>query len=274
MIRTCTIIHRLTKMVGIVGILLAVTGPARANEDSLCASELLPLIEPAYVSVEDALTRLSLLEEALLEIGDRRVIFVSVYVRMTGGIKEHIEANFFLDREWMTDLTVIFANFYRQALLDFECGRLDQVPQAWQLAFASARRGDAGVLQEAALGINAHINHDLALAIYQASLDPNRSIRHEDHKLVNDVLASVIDDVQDFLVEQYDPDLAGLDSRFGRLDEILFVGALRQWSERAWRSAVVLNDVPGARIYEFMRRRLDESSAATARRILRLRPRD
>lgn len=77
-----------------------------------------------------------------------------------------------------------FANYYREALLNWELGNERKVPRAWRQAFSNAQGNEylcvwawgvvpfltsASILiiQHLFLGANAHINNDLAQALAQ-----------------------------------------------------------------------------------------------------------
>lgn len=78
------------------------------------------------------------------------------------------------------------------------------------------------------MGINAHINFDLVLTIYdmlkeewsQLS-DLERQDRYEDHVKVNDIIYNSIDAVQDTIIEKEHPSMDIIDKLFGRVDEYL-----------------------------------------------------
>jgi hypothetical protein len=55
------------------------------------------------------------------------------------------------------------------------------------------------VAQDVVLGINAHVNYDLALALSLVGVDPDRETKYADHCAVNDVLGRLVDDVRDRL---------------------------------------------------------------------------
>lgn len=217
-------------------------GPTVVPEDPDPAS--LELVEPAYESVTDAFRRLRALEEHLRTAGDRRAVFLTVYSRMTEAILEAIEAGAFEDSDWMREYTVQFADHYRRAFLAFEQGRLGDVPNPWQVAFGTAMEESALVVQDAFLGINAHINFDLALTLREVGIDPRRGQKHADHRRVDDVLSDLIDAQQTALAELYAPGLAGIDRVFGRFDEQLSLLSMGQGRAHAWRTAVVLTDLP------------------------------
>jgi Family of unknown function (DUF5995) len=80
---------------------------------------ILPLIESAYQSIEDAVQRLAQLEQAFYDRRDRRAIFVTAYLNITRAVKLRVEENWFQDNPWVTRYDLSFANLYREALLAF-----------------------------------------------------------------------------------------------------------------------------------------------------------
>lgn len=98
-------------------------------------------------------------------------------------------------------------------------------------------------LQQVLLGINAHINHDLPLALadvlddWEGLAEEIRTNRHEDHEAVNDVIIASIDLVQGSVVNEVMPILGVLDTLLGRLDEAVFTATVRSWREHAWDEA-------------------------------------
>ncbi|SDF90680.1 DUF5995 family protein [Halorientalis regularis] len=206
-------------------------------------AELVGVAQGAFESVADAAERLRTLEDRLREREDRRAVFLTIYTRMTERISARIAAGGFRDPEWMRAYTTRFANYYRRAFLAFERGELGAVPDPWRIAFGTATGSDALVLQDAFLGINAHINYDLALTLRDVGIDADRAAKRADHRAVNEVLARLIDAQQRALAEVYAAGVADVDAALGRLDERLSLLGLREGREQAWRVAVVLTDV-------------------------------
>ena len=157
------------------------TGPAefRSHADARPRPDpaILPLIVDPFESVADAHDRLTTLEATFRERGDRRGAFLCVYARVTEAVGAAIGDGAFVDSEWVTDYLVTFADLYREALLAYETGDLVALPDPWQVAFETAERGDALVVQDVALGINAHVNYDLALALHRVGVGPDRRAR-------------------------------------------------------------------------------------------------
>lgn len=224
-------------------------GPVRREVDPDPA--LVEPIERSFESVDDTLCGLETLEARLRERGDRRAVFLTVYSRMTRAIRANIERERFADPAWMCRYTVSFADYYRRAFLAFERGRLGAVPAPWRIAFDTAVRGEGLVVQDAFLGINAHINYDLGLTLVDVGLDPDRAGKRRDHRAVNRVLRRLVDAQQDALVDIYAPGIADVDATFSRFDETFALLGMTEGREQAWRVAVVVTDVdyPPVRTY-------------------------
>jgi hypothetical protein len=204
---------------------------------------LLTAVEEPFETVDGVFDRLRDLERRLREAGDRRAVFLTVYTRMTAAVHAAIDAGRFADPDWMRRYTVTFADYYRRAFRDFERGNLDAVPDPWIVAFAAAVEGSALVAQDAFLGINAHINYDLALTLRDVEIDPDRPRKRADHRSINDVLAGLIDAQQVALADLYAPGLADVDATLGRFDEALALFSMTEGRAWAWRVATVLTDV-------------------------------
>ncbi len=248
--RCCRIIVMVLAAAPACAPVIPATAPPPDSQAPVCTSHL-PALDRSYTTVGQALRHLKTLERTLLEDGDLRAAFVSVYAQITRVLEAAIENHQFQDAEWVSSLTVTFANLYRQALFNFECGRLSRVPGAWRLAFDTALSGRANALQAVVLSINAHVNHDLALALFQASIATGRELRHQDHALITRILVREIDAVQERLADLYDPALTKLDKRFWRFDETWVASNLDSWREGAWEAAVKLTDDqhPGAMLW-------------------------
>lgn len=203
---------------------------------------VLDLVAEPFDSVADAHRRLCALERVFYERGDRRGPFLAIYSRVTEEVGREIDAGSFNDPAWVESYLVAFADLYRQALRCFETGDLETLADPWQVAFESARRGNSLVAQDAVLGINAHVNYDLALALTTVGVGPEREQKYADHCAVNAILRRLVDEVQDRLADRYAPGLSDVDESLGRLDEALSFVALSEGRDTAWRAAVALSD--------------------------------
>jgi hypothetical protein len=219
-----------------------------------------------YQRLDDVVAGLGGLEREAIDRRDRRAIFLTVYGEMSREMKRLVEARAFADNEWVARYTVAFANFYREAYDAYE--RRTPVAKCWRIAFDTANRGAALVAQDLLLGINAHINHDLALALEVIGIDPDRDARLADHTAVNEVLRSLTDAVSARVSELYAPGLAGVDECAGTLDEDVSNFSLALARENAWEAAVALANARSEIERRAIRRLLDVRGSAIARLIL------
>ncbi len=116
------------------------------------------------------------------------------------------------------------------------------VPDPWRLSFETSLSGESLVTQDILLGINAHVNYDLALALAEVGIDPQRHAKYDDHRRINRVLRRLVDEEQDLIAARYADGIADIDESFGRLDETLSFFTLREGRRNAWRGAVALTD--------------------------------
>lgn len=230
---------------------------------------LTPLpLPPRFASLTEAADGLEALEHALRKRQDRRAIFTSAYLNITRAIAQALEAGTFRDGAWTTRYTIAFANLYRSALLAYEQGDIAAVPKSWRIAFATACGGRALVIQDLVLGINAHINHDLALALVEIGIDPDRAARYADHCTVNQVLHTAVDPMQERVGRLYAPILNLLDRGCERLDEEIACFSVAKARESAWTTALALTNARDESERAAIRTSLDDRSAVLARLIL------
>jgi hypothetical protein len=211
------------------------------------ASELLTLVEEPYAEVGEAHRRLRELRSAFESRNDRRAVFLSIYTEMTGAVADRIQQRRFDDPGWVGEYLVAFANLYRKAVRDYEAGDLSSLADPWQLAFEAAGNGDSLVLQDALLGVNAHINYDLALAVDEVGVRPDSHTKYDDHSRITDIISTVINDAQDLLVEYGSDTIGPIDESLGQLDERLMLMTIDECRDSAWRTAVALSSGPRTR---------------------------
>lgn len=180
----------------------------------------------------------------------------------------------FQDAAWVAYLLNRFADYYFVALAAYDKGQ-EQTPAIWRYVFDAAHRKRTNVLQHLFLGVNAHINYDLALTLYDVlheewpTLTPaQRNGRYQDYCLINDIIAETIDQVQDEVVKRESPLLALVDWLGGRMDEWLVVEMLTGWREEVWRRGVAMVEAVDADGRAALRQSLEQSCLQRGQRIL------
>ncbi len=231
-------------------------------------SNLIDVLRQEYATTDDVAAGLAAVEDCCLPEGDMRGVFATAYLHITKEIVRSIVDNEFADAEWTRRYLIAFGNLYRNALLNYETGETTGMAKAWRIAFDAAHDRQGLVIQHLTLGINAHINHDLPLALVEAGLDPDRLGKHADHTAVNLVLAASTDGLKRTVADMYAPILNRLDRIFGRLDDEITNFSIPKARQHAWDCAVLLAAADTAEARNRVRRMIDEQAAVLARLIL------
>jgi hypothetical protein len=200
----------------------------------------------AYRTLDEVVEGLASWERRFRERGDRRAVFATLYGIVSAEMRSRVAQGAFSDPEWVHRYAVAFANLYRDALEHDEHGRTTVVPKAWRLCFDAARTGTGLVLQDLLLGVNAHVNNDLPVALSNVSIEPDRAARYRDHTAVNAVLGAVTERATQRIAALYAPGVSMLDDCAGQLDELLSLFSLDIARESAWESAVSLANARSA----------------------------
>jgi hypothetical protein len=186
---------------------------------------------------------------------DRRTIFLSCYMLMTGNMLKALEKGEFNDTRWVSELLHRFADYYFTALEQYEQD-YQSSPLVWQLAFNATQEPGKLVLQDLILGVNAHINYDLVITLVDM-LEPEwgelskdgLKERYTDHCHVNDIIGRTIDTVQDQIIEQTEPAMKFIDLALGPIDEWMTSRLITHWREEVWQNALQMIETanPGER---------------------------
>ena len=130
--------------------------------------------------------------EASVPAGDGVAVFNRVYLTVTERIGALLTdgAPAFEDPALVAELDVVFARLWLDAYDDVAGGR--RAPAPWRPLF-EARTSRRYPIQFALAGMNAHIEHDLPLAVVTTcqSRGVSPADMHRDYEAVNQVLASV-----------------------------------------------------------------------------------
>jgi len=126
------------------------------------------------------------LRDIAVNADDASGYFAALYVRVTEDIADGILHDRFENGERMERFIDTFAGHYIGA-------RTAQIPVArcWQATWDVARDPDLVIVQHLLLGMNAHVNYDLAQAVVEvAANDGGLEAARDDFHTINDVLAN------------------------------------------------------------------------------------
>ncbi|MEO6288371.1 MAG: DUF5995 family protein [Ginsengibacter sp.] len=188
-------------------------------------------------TIDDIIVALKEIVENCEQTKSRSGYFAALYKRMTIAVKDGITNGAFHDGDRMEKLDVIFAKRYLGAFESFR--QNEECSTSWKYAFDGCINESLTVIQQLILGINTHINLDLSIAAALAA--PGDAIHkpEADFNRINDVIASLFDDVQQCLEEVWLP--MKLLKRVGKTQQTdvlnFSIGAARK---AAWTNAVIL----------------------------------
>jgi hypothetical protein len=196
--------------------------------------------------------------------GDRIGLFAAVYRQVTAEVARRIADGFFDDADRLSRFDAVFAGRYLTALASWRDGR--ECGRSWRLAFRATEDPGPVLVQHVLLGVNAHINLDLAVAAAQTSPGAEIGGLEDDFGRVNDVLVDVLCRLQGGL-NDLSPLLGGLDVILGRIDEEILGFAIERARAESWEAAVRLaGEDPAAR--ESTIRMLDRYAYGVGRGVL------
>ena len=188
-------------------------------------------------TIDDALAALRTVVDDAASAGDRVGLFAAVYRQVTATIAAGVRDGLFDDADRLNRFDAVFAGRYLAALRDWRAG--DDPGRSWRLAFRAAEDGEAVLVQHVVLGINAHINLDLAVAAAQTSPGDGIGSLKGDFERINDVLVDVLCRLQG-AVNELSPLFGGLDAVLGRIDEEVVGFKVQRARAEAWEAAVLL----------------------------------
>ncbi|WP_394554153.1 DUF5995 family protein [Agromyces sp. MMS24-JH15] len=169
---------------------------------------------------------------------DGIAVFVDMYREVTALVARRVADGAFDDPPFIEALDVVFADYFLAVPRAVAVKR--PVPKAW--APLVERRGQRLFpLQFALAGMNAHINHDLALAVVRTcearGLEPDAGSVHADFVRINEVLAELVRPIrQRFL----DHDVVEHGAALTPLADLLTNFSMEQARDAAWATTLTL----------------------------------
>jgi hypothetical protein len=178
--------------------------------------------------------------------------FAALYRNVTIKVKEGIQNNFFDDGPRMEKLDIVFAKRYLDAYWAWQ--KNEPVTQSWQKAFELSKNYRPIVLQHLLIGMNAHINLDLGIAAAEVSRNSNIGDLETDFKKINDILSSLVHEVQNDLAEMW-PTLRKILQITGKADDFLVDFSMKLARDGAWKFAQIIAKTPENEIDKLLKQR-------------------
>jgi hypothetical protein len=122
--------------------------------------------------------------------------FNGLYLQVTQAVEDRVVAGGFNDPAWLAELDIQFAKLYFNALYAGLSGA--PCPGCWRAMLSCRNQNKIARIQFALAGVNAHINHDLPLAIVATCKAMNTTPQHgtsqyDDYTAINGTIDGLID---------------------------------------------------------------------------------
>lgn len=239
------------------------------------AEGVLQGIPLAPTSAREAYEILTTVSARLHAIGDARSVFPDIYAIVTRRVRDSLEGRteaLFWEPAFISRLAGRFCELYLAALrrsLEGEPERID----AWAAADRATAAPGLSPIQHAVLGLNAHINFDLALGLLAnvealGGEEARMERYHHDHDAVNQILREALPEVIALLAERHACPASRLLLRAGRLSRPFYeasLATLTLWRTRVWRDLEDLLAAPDAVERSRIRSRMNLRSSLFAR---------
>ncbi|WP_053720296.1 DUF5995 family protein [Saccharothrix sp. NRRL B-16348] len=200
-------------------------------------------------TIEEAIPCMQVALRYFHERNDYRAVFLRAYYIITLNVHAAVHRYgdyknpIFFDADWVRAQAGHFASLYFRSLTTFD--RDPESERAWKVAHRMAEDRTSTVLQDLLLGLNAHINYDLAygtfLNLRQHGDDAGHLLlprRKFDHDQVNNILVRSVPQIAETLTRDYGGGITLLRKTLRGLDIVLSSTGLKHYRERVWWSAI------------------------------------
>ena len=187
--------------------------------------------------------------------------FPALYNKVTRKVKEGIKNGDFDDGPRMEKLDVIFAKRYIDSYFQYIEGKPTTL--SWDVSYKTNLKYWPIVLQHLLIGMNAHINLDLGIAVVEVMKGKNLDTIHNDFNKINEILSSLVTNVQKDLGDIW-PMLKIILKLTGKIDDLIVDFSMELARDGAWKFATRLFDTPEEEKAQFIECR-DQKVARNAK---------
>lgn len=162
--------------------------------------------------------------------------FNHTYLIVTRNIQTGIRRDYFEYPDKLNELDVNFAGYYFKPIKNYSNGK--QIAPAWKICFDFCRSEKNSRFIYLTLGVNAHINNDLAFSLKDIIKDEKFET---DHKMVQKMIDQSLNEVLSFVKE--DSEILNLIHKsLAPIYKIVIKIFLRRWRAKAWKNYLDLKN--------------------------------
>jgi hypothetical protein len=203
---------------------------------------LLAAVRTPPESVADVMRTMQSIDAACID-GDGLKWFNWLYLQVTQAAETRILSAGFSDPAWLAELDVQFARLYFTALQSALDGNATQQPPGcWRALFDRRGQIQTARIQFALAGINAHINHDLPMALVATceatgTVPQHGSTQYKDYTALNATLDNLIESAKHALNVRLLGDVLPPAST---VEDTIAAWSMSAAREAAWKNAEIL----------------------------------
>jgi hypothetical protein len=144
-------------------------------------------------NIDEVIAQLETIIANSIASNNRAGYFAALYHKVTCRVKQGIQTKEFENGARMEQFDVVFANRYLAAYDQWINKEHAQLSPSWQVAFEMVEKSSVLVLQHLLIGMNAHINLDLGVAVTVVAKEQNLPLADmkNDFNTINTILASL-----------------------------------------------------------------------------------
>lgn len=189
-------------------------------------------------SVTAAIARMEAIDVATPP-GDGLACFNRMYLEVTRTVGQDLGHGFFADPGFMTALDVTFANLYFAAADAAPAPAT--VPLAWRPLVECRTSQGIEPIQFALAGMNAHINHDLPLAVVTTCADLGTSPEAGSHLADFQKVDQLLDAAEQSVRQSFESSAElAVDQHLQAVGNLVACWSIKSARDLAWQNAVLL----------------------------------
>ena len=169
---------------------------------------------------------------------DGLACFNRMYLEVTREVGERLGAGYFADPEFMTRLDVTFANLYFEAA---DATASSMAPLAWRPLIEERQQPGIEPVQFALAGMNAHINHDLPIAVVRTCTElgtaPTDGTHRADYQKVDQILDAIEQSVRQSFESAAE---RAADQHLAAVDNLIACWTINSARDLAWTNSLLL----------------------------------
>jgi hypothetical protein len=186
-------------------------------------------------TIHDVIHQMEKIDQGLtnIELNNLKA-FNTTYLIITKAVASRIGTGYFENDAEMQQFDIIFARYYFNALNGYT-EKLDIAP-SWKMLFDACMKNNLLQIQYMALGVNAHVNNDLAFSLYDM-----KNNNYKDYLKINDVISKCLPDVLQSLHEK-NKMLEVAKNKLAPIYSLFLAFLIKNWRGNAWKNHLLLKE--------------------------------